>query len=291
MSSKWLRLPPVTPIGDTAAAAQVIADRRACRVERAAQRAAERAAMAMSVGHKPHSITCRPVPVPAVITHTAAAAVEISPAVAALRAELKRAMSENDTGGASLASLAWVARVKDDLAAQTQRETARAATDEALRAAENVLRQRRDSQSVGEAHPAYAQSLLDVAELHRQRGYPERCLLWLQKHADRAQRLHGNEHPVYAAALFGIAVQHDAMLNFEKALPLLVKAGDVQRRVLGPDSPEYIATAGHLTAMYEKIGREPMGCLNSLTVFRMTSEWQRCSGDQMGMGQRYGGWL
>jgi len=261
MSTKWLRLPSTTPVASVEGTAEALAQRRELRRQRQEQRAAERASMAMSCSRqpKPHSITSRPVPVPRAVAAAAVRAVAVSPEVARLRAELARAMAETDTGGSSLASLAWVARVKDEIGAAERAATQRAALDEALAAAERVMRLRRGSVSTGEDHPAYAQSLLDVAELQRQRGNPRRALLWLQKHAELKQRLHGAEHPAYAAAIFGVALLLDEMLDFEKALPLLVKAAEVQRRALGPDSPEHVATAGHLAALYEKIGRGGKG--------------------------------
>jgi CHAT domain-containing protein len=106
----------------------------------------------------------------------------------------------------------------------------------------------------GEAHPAYATSLNNLALLYRNLGEYGKALPLYQQARDLRRRLLGEAHPHYAQSLNNLAGLYQEMGEYGKALPLCEQARDLTKRLRGEAHPDYAASLNNLALLYRAMG-------------------------------------
>jgi CHAT domain-containing protein/tetratricopeptide (TPR) repeat protein len=107
---------------------------------------------------------------------------------------------------------------------------------------------------LGEAHPDYAASLNNLANLYQAMGEHAKALpLFLEARRLYRQAL-GEKHPHYALSLNNLAELYRAMGEPGKALPLLREARRLYRQALGEKHPDYATTLNNLALLYKETG-------------------------------------
>ena len=92
-------------------------------------------------------------------------------------------------------------------------------------------------QLLGEAHPAVAASLNNLAGLYKSQGrYGEAEPLYLEALAMRKQLL-GEAHPAVASSLFNLGALRYNQGRYSEAQTLLLQAQPIYLTNLGPDHP------------------------------------------------------
>jgi len=123
---------------------------------------------------------------------------------------------------------------------------------EALPLVRESLKLRR--QVLGEQHPAYIQSLFNLAAQHNALAqYREAEPLYL-KARDLRKKLQGENHPDYAVSLHDLAALYLDMGDYPKALPLFEQARDLRKKLLGENHPDYAVSLNDLAALYQAMG-------------------------------------
>jgi CHAT domain-containing protein/tetratricopeptide (TPR) repeat protein len=138
------------------------------------------------------------------------------------------------------------------LDAQVVRLYQQGKSKEALPLAQEALTIRR--QLLGEKHPDYARSLLNLGEQYHalyQNRQAEEC--YLRALALRKELL-GEKHPAYATGLSRLARLYFDMGEYARARPLLEQALALNRETLGPKHPNYAASLNNLAVLYREIG-------------------------------------
>jgi tetratricopeptide (TPR) repeat protein len=104
-------------------------------------------------------------------------------------------------------------------------------------------------------HPAYCDSLNNLAELHRIQGrYSEAKPLYLQT-LDIRKKLFGSEHPDIAQSLNNLAALYHAQGNYPAAEELFLEALELWKVCLGEEHFEIATTLNNLAEIYREQGR------------------------------------
>jgi Flp pilus assembly protein TadD len=108
---------------------------------------------------------------------------------------------------------------------------------------------------LGDAHPAVAKGLNNLAALYQAMGrYAEGEPLYRQALALR-RRLLGDEHPAVALSLNNLAALYQAMGRYAEAEPLYQEALALSRRLLGDEHPAVALSLNNLALLYQAMGR------------------------------------
>ena len=107
---------------------------------------------------------------------------------------------------------------------------------------------------LGEKHPAYANSLNNLALLYQAQGNPTKAEpLYLEALAIDKQAL-GQNHPDYATDLINLAALYRAQGHYAKAEPLLVTALAIYKQASGEKSTDYATSVNNLAILYRLEG-------------------------------------
>jgi CHAT domain-containing protein/tetratricopeptide (TPR) repeat protein len=109
-------------------------------------------------------------------------------------------------------------------------------------------------QVVGEKHPAYADSLNNLAVLYREMGEHGKALPLLLEARDLRRQALGEKHPDYAQSLNNLALLYQHIGEPGKALPLYLEARDLYRQALGEKHPDYASSLNNLAFLYQDMG-------------------------------------
>jgi len=108
--------------------------------------------------------------------------------------------------------------------------------------------------ALGEAHPAYATSLNNLAILYQEQGdYAKALPLFQQALAVRKKAL-GEAHPDYGQSLNNLAVLYRTQRQYAKAMPLFQQALEVRKKALGEMHPDYAQGLNNLAVLYKDQG-------------------------------------
>jgi len=103
---------------------------------------------------------------------------------------------------------------------------------------------------LGEIHPRFANSLHNLAQLHRATGnYKVAEELFCQLLEIRRRTL-GEQHPDFASSLNEVAALHYSLGNYAAAEPLLRQALQIRRSVLGEQDPNFAQSLNNLAELY-----------------------------------------
>ncbi len=122
---------------------------------------------------------------------------------------------------------------------------------------------------LGEAHPYYAISLTNLAELYQAQGDYARAEPVYRQALEVGKKVLGESHPEYASILENLARLYQSKGEYAKAEPLFRQALATYRKVLGESHPGYAAGLVNLSALYELQGdyakAEPL-CRQALEI-------------------------
>jgi CHAT domain-containing protein/tetratricopeptide (TPR) repeat protein len=107
---------------------------------------------------------------------------------------------------------------------------------------------------LGEAHPAYAESLNNLAMLHEDRRDHARAEPLLRQALKVYREALGQAHPSYATVLANLAALYDASGDHAKAEPLYQQALAIQGQTLGEGHLSYVSTLNNLAVLYHDRG-------------------------------------
>ncbi|MHC4133557.1 MAG: CHAT domain-containing tetratricopeptide repeat protein [Planctomycetota bacterium] len=108
--------------------------------------------------------------------------------------------------------------------------------------------------NLSEEHPAYAQSLNNLAHLYvSMREYAKAEPLFRQALEIRKKAL-GEGHPGYATSLNNLAWLYQSLGEYSKAAPLHRQAREICRRALGEEHPDYARSLHNLALLHESMG-------------------------------------
>jgi CHAT domain-containing protein/tetratricopeptide (TPR) repeat protein len=132
-----------------------------------------------------------------------------------------------------------------DLYAQGRYAEAIALAEEALTIHRAVL---------GEQHPDYAVSLMNVAELYRSAGDYVRAEPLLREASEILKAALGDQHARYAMSLNNLALLYHSMGDFARAEPLFLQAVEIHKGALGEQHADYATSLNNLAALYYSMG-------------------------------------
>jgi CHAT domain-containing protein/tetratricopeptide (TPR) repeat protein len=107
---------------------------------------------------------------------------------------------------------------------------------------------------LGEAHPAYAASLNNLALAHQAIGDYAAALPLLQRASEILGAALGESDPDYATNLRSLAMVYHVLGDHAAALPLSRRAMEIHRAARGEDHPDYAASLASLAIVHEAIG-------------------------------------
>ncbi|WP_017297792.1 tetratricopeptide repeat protein [Nodosilinea nodulosa] len=108
---------------------------------------------------------------------------------------------------------------------------------------------------LGEAHPAVATSLNNLAALYELQGrYSEAEPLYQEALALKKQLL-GEAHPAVATSLNNLAALYELQGRYSEAEPLLQEALALRKQLLGEAHPDVAISYGNLAGIYEATGQ------------------------------------
>ncbi len=116
---------------------------------------------------------------------------------------------------------------------------------EALKLLEGVL---------GRRHPEYAQSLNNLALLHKTMGDHAAALPLFREALQVIEAALGRRHPSSATGLNNLAVLHKTMGDHAAALPLYREALKSREAALGRGHPDFAQSLNNLAALYQEMG-------------------------------------
>ena len=119
---------------------------------------------------------------------------------------------------------------------------------EATRLGESILEIRR--KVLGVEHPAYAQSLNNLALMYKSNEEFAKAEPLFLKACHISKSVVGVEHPEYAKNLINLAALYTSLENAAKAEPLFLKARDIFKRVVGVEHPGYATSLNSLARLY-----------------------------------------
>jgi CHAT domain-containing protein/tetratricopeptide (TPR) repeat protein len=109
-------------------------------------------------------------------------------------------------------------------------------------------------QVLGEKHPNYAGSLINLAALYESMGdYAKAEPLFRQAPAIVRQVL-GDKHPFFATSLNNLAALYESMGDYAKAEPLFRQALAIDKEALGEKHPGYALSLNNLAKLYKSMG-------------------------------------
>jgi tetratricopeptide (TPR) repeat protein len=108
--------------------------------------------------------------------------------------------------------------------------------------------------ALGEAHPAYASSLSNLAALYQALGDYDKALPLFEQARDLRKKLLTENHPDYAASLDNLAGLYQARAEYAKALPLYEQARDLYKKLLTENHPIYATSLNNLALLYRDMG-------------------------------------
>src|SRR6266508_1201029 len=115
-------------------------------------------------------------------------------------------------------------------------------------AAERALELR--EKALGPDHPDVAQSLHNLAIIHRLKGDYAKAEPLFQRALDIKEKALGPESPDVAASLNSLAIIYHAKGDYAKAEPLFQRALDIYEKALGPESPDVADSLNILARIY-----------------------------------------
>jgi tetratricopeptide (TPR) repeat protein/CHAT domain-containing protein len=153
---------------------------------------------------------------------------------------------------------------------------------------------------LGETHPEYARSLIDLGAFCCFAGDFSRAERLDQEAVDILKKVVGEQHPGYAIALNNLAGLYAERGDPARAEPLHRKALEIRKQVLGPTHPHYAQSLQGLAGVYREMGdlaraeplfreaveinREALGerhtrfalaLINLGAIYRDTDDWRR----------------
>src|SRR6266508_3123519 len=115
-------------------------------------------------------------------------------------------------------------------------------------AAERALELR--EKALGPDHPDVAQSLHNLAIIHRLKGDYAKSEPLFQRALDIKEKALGPEHPDVAASLNSLAIIYHAKGDYAKAEPLFQRALDIKEKAFGPEHPNVAESLNSLANLY-----------------------------------------
>ncbi len=112
---------------------------------------------------------------------------------------------------------------------------------------------------LGEKHPGYATSLINLAAMHKEAGDYSSALPLYKKAAARLEEVTGPNHPLYASGLNSLAALYGDLGEYDAALPLYRKALRIRRQALGEEHPDHATTLNNLALLYRDMGAPRAG--------------------------------
>jgi CHAT domain-containing protein/tetratricopeptide (TPR) repeat protein len=107
---------------------------------------------------------------------------------------------------------------------------------------------------LGETHPAYAESLGNLALLYKsQADYARAEPLYRQALEIRKQAL-GETHPDCAVTLNNLAALYESKGDYARAEPLYLQALEIRKKALGETHPRYATSLNNLACIYQSRG-------------------------------------
>ncbi len=135
---------------------------------------------------------------------------------------------------------------------QVQRLLRTGKAAQAVAAGREALKLRKDV--LGEKHPAYADSLNNLAALYEALGDFKRALPLYQQALKLTEEVLGEKHPAYADSLNNLAVLYKTLGNHKQALSLFQQALKIRKEVLGEKHPAYATSLNNLAGLYQALG-------------------------------------
>src|SRR6266542_1220515 len=119
-------------------------------------------------------------------------------------------------------------------------------------AAERALELR--EKALGPDHPDVAQSLHNLAIIHRLKGDYAKSEPLFQRALDIKEKAFGPENPDVAASLNSLAIIYHAKGDYAKAEPLFQRALAIYEKALGPESPDVAGSLNNFALNYRDKG-------------------------------------
>ncbi len=106
----------------------------------------------------------------------------------------------------------------------------------------------------GKEHPDVAESLNNLAELHRVQGNYDQAKPLYERALAIFEKVHGQEHPSIATSLNNLALLHKAQGNYEKAKPLYERSLAIREKVFGKEHPDIAESLNNLAELHRVQG-------------------------------------
>ncbi|HEY5311320.1 MAG TPA: tetratricopeptide repeat protein, partial [Pirellulales bacterium] len=107
---------------------------------------------------------------------------------------------------------------------------------------------------LGEAHPDYATSLNNLAELYRSMGDYARAEPLFRQAMEIRKKVLGEAHPDYATSLNNLAALYVGTGDYARAEPLYRQAMEIRKKALGEAHPDYATDLNNLAELYRSLG-------------------------------------
>jgi CHAT domain-containing protein/Tfp pilus assembly protein PilF len=124
--------------------------------------------------------------------------------------------------------------------------------DESRHAVERALELR--EKALGPDHPDVANSLHNLAIIHRLKGDYAKAEPLFQRALDIYEKAFGPEHHSVASSLNSLAIIYRLKGDFTKAEPLYQRTLDIREKALGPEHPDVAASLNSLAILYNAKG-------------------------------------
>jgi CHAT domain-containing protein/Tfp pilus assembly protein PilF len=148
---------------------------------------------------------------------------------------------------------AWARNQLAEIAGRALKLHRQGRFDEALPAAEDAVRFAR--RHLGEAHPDYASTLNNLAELYESKGDYATAEPLLRQALEATRVGLGEAHPDYASSLNNLGVElYKSKGDYAAAEPLLRQALELRRAALGQAHPDYATSLNNLAELYKSKG-------------------------------------
>jgi tetratricopeptide (TPR) repeat protein len=122
--------------------------------------------------------------------------------------------------------------------------------------AEALLRQALDLRraTLGEAHPHFAVSLVNLANLYEEMGNYTAAEPLARQAQEVWHRAFGPNHPDFAQGLSSLAQLYESMGDYAAAERLLRQALEIHKTAFGEKSPKYVGKLDELVSFYSRRG-------------------------------------
>jgi CHAT domain-containing protein/tetratricopeptide (TPR) repeat protein len=108
--------------------------------------------------------------------------------------------------------------------------------------------------ALGAEHPAYAQSVDNLAVIYGALGDSARALPLFRQALALRKKVLGEQHPDYAQGMNNLATLYHHMGEYARASPLYRQALVIDQKALGEEHPDYATALDNLASVYQDMG-------------------------------------